>query len=242
MRVKTKPRKYSKKRGKKSYYRAKTVARKSFRRTYNGYVSRSLSAFPKIRYVRHTYCENITLPAAGSPGGTSVYTFMANSMYDPNNSGTGHQPLYRDEMAALYTYYTVISSAIHVTLNQSASNQSNYGILLGRDASLPSDPTTIVEQYGTKYAPFTPAQKNSPVTLHRYYNAKKWLGVTGVNQVFLDDTQRVSVGSNPGGNSDVYFVVWRAPIDASVTLPAEKVQVKMHILTAWRNPQDAVQS
>lgn len=39
----------------------------------------------------------------------TYHLFRANGIFDPDVTGTGHQPLYRDQVADLYTNYTVIA-------------------------------------------------------------------------------------------------------------------------------------
>lgn len=49
--------------------------------------------FPKIVKMTHRYFENATLVT--SAGGTPAFQrFRANGMYDPNQTGTGHQPMF----------------------------------------------------------------------------------------------------------------------------------------------------
>jgi len=60
------------------------------------------------------YAEYISLNISG--GGKGVYLFSCNGMYDPNVTGTGHQPHYFDQYSALYNHYRVTRSKIKVTL------------------------------------------------------------------------------------------------------------------------------
>lgn len=45
---------------------------------------------------------------------TLAFTFLANDIYDPDVTGTGHQPRGTSEYAALYDTFTVTSSKVHV--------------------------------------------------------------------------------------------------------------------------------
>lgn len=63
--------------------------------------------------VRLTYadCTNHAFTGAGG----SVYrTWSMNSTYDPDVTGTGHQPLMRDLWASQYDYYTVLACHYHI--------------------------------------------------------------------------------------------------------------------------------
>jgi len=63
----------------------------------------------KLRY----YEQNIQLdPTAGLAG---WYYFRANDLYDPNYTGTGHQPMGFDQWMAFYNKFTVLGSKITCT-------------------------------------------------------------------------------------------------------------------------------
>lgn len=67
--------------------------------------------FPRTKIVKLPYSELISL--SEDAAGYGSYTWLANSLYDPNFTGTGHQPRYYDELVgpvALtpYNAYTVI--------------------------------------------------------------------------------------------------------------------------------------
>lgn len=54
--------------------------------------------------------------------GTSWYNiFRGNSIFDPDVSGTGHQPRYHDTLEALYKYYYVSASSIKVNFHASTA-------------------------------------------------------------------------------------------------------------------------
>jgi len=53
---------------------------------------------------------------------TDLYTFRLNSTFDPDLTGTGHQPLGRDQLASvLYNRYRVLSAKAHVSFNSITS-------------------------------------------------------------------------------------------------------------------------
>jgi len=63
--------------------------------------------FPrKIRTI-HKYVERVNRTTGTT---ADLYFFTCNGMYDPNITGTGHQPLYFDQMSAIYNHYTVFKS------------------------------------------------------------------------------------------------------------------------------------
>jgi hypothetical protein len=58
----------------------------------------------------------------GGLGAAAVYQFRANSIFDPDLTGVGHQPLASDEWGAFYNKYRVLK--VHYTFI--VSNQGNY--------------------------------------------------------------------------------------------------------------------
>jgi hypothetical protein len=69
--------------------------------------------FPPRFRKRLMYCEN-ALTVTSNTGLVASYFFAANGLYDPNVTGTGHQPMGFDEMMSMYEQYTVLSSKITV--------------------------------------------------------------------------------------------------------------------------------
>lgn len=66
-------------------------------------------------------------------------------MYDPDITGVGHQPLYFDNMTALYRHYTVLSSRIKVWA-QSNTQGCQMAIYIDDDTTPILTPTQIMEQ------------------------------------------------------------------------------------------------
>jgi len=68
---------------------------------------------PKIKTLLR-YVDTKTL----SPGtGAGVHTFRMRSIYDPDYTGGGHQPMFRDNWATLYGQYKVLKTMVSVTFH-----------------------------------------------------------------------------------------------------------------------------
>lgn len=90
------------------------------------------STFPAIYYARHIYADRIVLPAASLNDVMTSYRFRANGMYDPDASGTGHQPLGFDELSAVYNHYEVLGSKIVVDFApESTGTEATSNIICG---------------------------------------------------------------------------------------------------------------
>jgi hypothetical protein len=104
-----------------------------------GAPQRALDAtgFPQRMKTTHRYVEAIF--ATASAGAIKLFVLSANGMFDPNITGSGHQPTYFDVMSSMYDHYTVLSSRIRVqALIHTATNTSDnvvWGIVQHDSAS-----------------------------------------------------------------------------------------------------------
>lgn len=110
--------------------RAPKRAKKSYakRHPMTTNVSRSLTPFSPRFVTKLKYTENITV---STPAGTNLvtdYIYNINALYDPNQTGTGHQPLGFDQMAAIYYNYRVFSVSYRIDWNNGSSAQLLYQV------------------------------------------------------------------------------------------------------------------
>jgi len=90
------------------------VARgRPFRRTERRVVNtRQSTGFPDSEWATIRYSDEVPITSGGTYG---QYTFRGNSCFDPDETGIGHQPMYFDQYATVYSKYKVKSSRIRVT-------------------------------------------------------------------------------------------------------------------------------
>lgn len=79
-----------------------------------------------------TYCSRHTLStgAAGVYGTEAV--FRLGSLFDPDFATGGHQPLYYDQLAALYGKYMVHHCDVEITLSNPSADGAVLGIAVQR--------------------------------------------------------------------------------------------------------------
>lgn len=113
-------------------------------------------AFPQYTDVCLKYIDSMELDTTAGLSGT--YIFRANSCFDPDFTGTGHQPMGFDQWAAFYYRYRVVKSKITViattTNPQVAAGQAIVGVRtsavsttinnLQRNMELPNNQFTVV--------------------------------------------------------------------------------------------------
>lgn len=193
---------YAKKRMRKSNYA---------RNQFDGRVTklnprRGIYGFPDELVTTLRYADVITLTSA--VGAVAINAFRMNSLFDPDFTGTGHQPYYFDQLAALYNSYTVIKSNLKVQFsliaNAIATTQPSgpciVGIATDDDATLVATASTLLEIPGSKSTFLNNALGGNNVkTISVDYIPERDLGLSSE-----DDTVGAAVGSNP---SQVWYGV-----------------------------------
>jgi len=81
--------------------------------------------FPVRMVAKLKYCETLTLTNSLTPVGN--LNIACNSIYDPNLTGTGHQPYGHDTYAAIYNQYTVLASKITFRFNAGPTSVLTWG-------------------------------------------------------------------------------------------------------------------
>jgi hypothetical protein len=87
------------------------------RSVYDKYITWKIPLFPQkcIQRGMLYYDSNLTVTLPNS-GLASHYVFCANGLFDPDITGTGHQPMGFDQMMLCYEQATVIRSQITVSI------------------------------------------------------------------------------------------------------------------------------
>lgn len=97
-----------------------------------------MGMFPSVKNVNLRYVEEFTL----NPGNasTAAYVFRVNNLYDPNYTGTGHQPMFFDTYAAIYQSYKVkMASITFIAIDNHITNTAVNNAVSGT--------TTTASQY-----------------------------------------------------------------------------------------------
>ncbi len=89
----------------------------------------------------YDYAQTITVAGAGLV--TSKF-FTANGLYDPDISGTGHQPIGFDQMMLMYNQFTVLRSSITCRFTNDGT-PAIVGLYLSPDTTAITDPIRLME-------------------------------------------------------------------------------------------------
>jgi len=185
----------------------------------------------RLRY--SDYCS-----LTSTSGVVTSYVLAVNGAYDPDITGTGHQPKGFDSMMLFYNHYCVMDCALHVTCQGYSS--SKMTVCLRMDAS--STPLTsindIIEQGGCviDYLDVT-ATHGSIAPLGMVFNIPKIQGVSK-SAMTADTSLRGTSVSNPTELTYAHLQVWDAA--------GQTGQVVFNFVMDWNivflEPRDAPQS
>lgn len=147
---------------------------------------------PKKCLVTHKYNEFVLLTSTA--GIKQNYLYSCNGMFDPNITGTGHQPMYFDQFSALYDHYTVIGSRITVRLTPTAAGEDGFrvALFLNDDTTVTPDISGIIEQSSGSHKLIPPGSNNTYV-LTKNWSAKKTFG----GSILGNDDLQGNATSNP---------------------------------------------
>jgi hypothetical protein len=135
---------------------------------------------PLERRLRFKYAEQVQLDAG--TGSIDTYLFRTNSLYDPDQTGTGHQPYTYDQWASMYSRSAVVRSRIKVVFQTGdttlAGGFPTVGIQVIRaTGDAPVDQTTILESSHVKWRQMGAIYggPSAVVTVNESWDARAWL-------------------------------------------------------------------
>lgn len=182
------------------------------------------------------YFENsITIDPGLS--GMAWYNFSANGLYDPNITGTGHQPLGFDQMMLMYDHYTVIGAKITVTfMNIDSTYPMIVGIKTSDTSQASQNLSQIIENGNVVYTTVGPYKTDqSVVTLTKKIGLKKFF-----RKPIVDTDYSGDVGSNP--TEQAFFSIFCAGSHDQFDGSGVRMNVRLDYISIFREPKLLVQS
>lgn len=186
--------------------------------------------FPDRLKTKLQYQDVVQLAAsAGSP---AVWQFRMNSLFDPDYSGTGHQPQWYDQLSAVYSNYKVLGSKItcvfipnninDTELNDKGPYICGITTVAGTTSFSAASYPALLEDGNSVHGIIVDKQGGSnKVTLSNTFSPMRDLGLDP-NSTDL----RVPTGSNPSTNAAVYANVWALDMTEAAS---QDVVVKVQI-------------
>lgn len=156
--------------------------------------SQVFDPFPAKITARLRYSQTVSMnPVMGL---TARNLFRANSIFDPDATGGGHQPYGHDTYETIYNHYNVRSATITVTPTQ--STDGIFGITLADDGTVEGDYNTVREQKNTVVGVIT--EGGTPTTLTQYFNVNRSFDVP------FQKSTSAQFGATP--SEQMFFHVW----------------------------------
>lgn len=189
--------------------------------------------FPRMLKFKHIYVESGELISGAS---TSSYQFRCNGMNDPNFTGTGAQPMYFDQIAAIYNHYTVIGSKCTMTLipkGTTATEPFRVAAFVNDDSTFTPGGSleTIAGQKGAVIRNSAGGINPKPIKITLKWSAKKMFGPSIMGNNDLQGTS----AADPVEQS--FFSFYQRPFDG-VTSIATWWTVRIEYIAVWKELKD----
>ncbi len=183
--------------------RSRTLVRR--RRSRGG----SFRGLPRKMPISMRYAETVNLTSNAGLNGT--YVICANSLFDPNASGIGHQPrLYDQLVGTFFDHYVVVGLKLRVMFSHAETAPVMLGITPRDTNTIDTDNDNSREYPGTKYIMSQATGGSASRTLVYNFNPNKFLGRSNP---LSDPELKGSVGSSP--SEKAYLHMWMFRPDGS---------------------------
>lgn len=211
-------------------------------------VYRTLGGFPDSVQVKLRYSSFIRLNPA--PANPDQHLFRCLSIFDPDLSGVGHQPMYFDQWAGIYTKYTVKGAKCTMnwlpgsgnTTNQptgiwgiyTSTNQTGINVFTDTTGILEATNSTNMRNAGLLSTGLTNPSAQSKVT--SYFSTRKFFGITDPND---GNAYSAETGTNP--QQEAYFCCYYADINGNDP-GAQEYYVQIDYIVEFRDRRPIDQS
>jgi len=135
-------------------------------------------------------------------GSTSQYGFRWNSIFDPDYTSAGHQPLYHDTYGAIYDHYSVVSARAIVTMVSAGAAISFVNVVTDDDATPSTTGDTLAEQsHGMSTLLGINSSGSNEHIFRVSWDCKKVLGI----DPYTSQTYKTAFGTNPAEQSFLWL-------------------------------------
>jgi len=178
--------------------------------------------FPaSVRQKGQLYYESGLGFTAPISGNAVHYFFSANGMFDPNITGTGHQPIGFDQMMLFYEQYTVMSSSIEVQFLFATGVGCRCGVTLAPDTTSITSSNELMEngliRTSTSMVGTTSLQGLPYRKVRISCDVAKYFGRKSSGDIVNDPNLHGTIAANP--TEQVYYDItaWQTNPDGSTT-------------------------
>lgn len=150
---------------------------------------RTVQGFPDVMHTSLKFTTHINFTQIAN-----VQTFRGNSVFDPDFTGFGEQPMFYDQYTAIYERYLVTSSSVEVLgMNTSNSQAAELALYPSTSSVLPSGNPTIIKSYNhAKFRQVQEQRGGGRVKMFSRMSTKKIRG-----ESLLDDSFGALTSASP---------------------------------------------
>ena len=161
--------------------------------SYTGSLLQSMpvTGFPEMLKVRLRYSQFQEVTTGG--GGQYIQQYKINSVFDPDLTSTGHQPMYRDQLYLIYKYAVVTECKWQADISTTSTSGHLINVQATTFATTDSDTSANVER-GQTHQAFL--QLGAPARLTGTVAINQLFGLTPP-QLLVDDLYRHDSGTDP---------------------------------------------
>lgn len=210
--------------------------RRNFRRNRRNYVSKvyrmpfARSTITTLRYVQRIELD------PGALGTTDWHTFRMNSIFDPDYTSTGHQPMGHDQYATLYHRYLVLGAKMTVQFVTTGTTVGTGGNIVGlrfdKDATASADIIDTIEHSDTKYRVLSSSESSAgKVTITQNFSTKKFFAVKR-----YDQDHSAIMSNNPARLA--YCHMFCGPLETGIDTSKVACLVTINYLVKFSEPID----
>lgn len=227
--------------------------KKTYRRKRRSYVkkrygkrrmlSMGKAPMPNRFATKLRYCETFTIDP-GEIGVTGVHVISHNGLYDPNITGTGHQPRGFDELMSMYDHYTVVGSKLSATFTTAgiagAGGPLIVGIACKDDTTIRFDKNDYMEGRNvvSRILNRSATENDShSVILKKSCSTRKFLGIS---HPLSNALIRGDASSNP--NEQAYYHIFAAIVTGLADAPVIECSIIVDYLVVFTEPKQPLQS
>ncbi len=184
---------------------------------------------PPQKLVRLKYSEQVSLdPAAAS---MAHFLFRANSTFDPNQTGIGHQPMGLDAWTIFYNLYTVVKSVIKVTFFSTVATElanGKVGIYLNDNNTSTNIMDTMVEFRRANHTNIGPCVGDRGiVSVMNSYTPKKLFGRSAKQYIGSANGQGINGNSGTNPVDTAVYDVFAGPAATADNMAETNLMVEI---------------
>jgi len=200
-------------------------------------VEQWMPLFP-ARVQKHLRYASGHFGLSSTSGTVASYVFALNGCFDPDITGTGHQPMGFDQMMAFYNHYCVVRTKAVVRFSSASGNAGTVCLRVDAGSTPLTDIERIMEFGGNVTA---------SIEALGAFGASKVLDLTvdiakhqGINPsaILADSTLRGDAAANPAELTYLHVQLWN-PAGVTVT---SNVYVMLEFDVWFMEPRDAALS